>query len=177
MRHATQLHPARMRPHATAPVQARAPARQTHAGRGSAIARGILLSAGLILAGCAPAQPPAPPRALPPLERPALKLPAGGPDTANVYIPRAALVERGGLPGVFVLNTDNVARFRLVRPGKNAGERLEILSGLRAGETLVLGDLTDVRDGSPVITKPAVSSSPSGRGTGEGITKTHGPQQ
>jgi len=69
-----------------------------------------------------------------------------------ISIPRSALVERAGLPGVFVVSSDRLARFRLVRPGQTHGERIEILSGLRGGETLVVGDLSAVRDGSPINT-------------------------
>ncbi len=72
------------------------------------------------------------------------------PGTQSILIPRAALIERAGLPGVFVMSTDGRARFRLVRPGKIQGDKIEILSGLRGGESLVVGDLDAVRDGSPI---------------------------
>ncbi len=89
--------------------------------------------------------------ALPVLERPTFALPAA---SGQLRIPRAALVERGGIPGVFVLETQtgaaSEARFRMVRPGHADGDRLIILAGLHGGETLVLGDLRNVRDGSPV---------------------------
>ncbi|MEK6551649.1 MAG: hypothetical protein AABZ50_08460 [Pseudomonadota bacterium] len=85
--------------------------------------------------------------ALPTLERPTLALQA---NPEQLRIPRAALVERGGIPGVFVLDSIGEARFRMVRPGHADGDRLIILAGLHGNETLVLGDLRDVRDGSPV---------------------------
>lgn len=87
---------------------------------------------------------------LPVLERPILTLMAG---PEQLRIPRAALVERAGIPGVFVLDTRGVtpeARFRMVRPGHAEGDRLIILAGLRGNETLVLGDLRSVRDGTPI---------------------------
>jgi hypothetical protein len=103
------------------------------------------------LAACeAPA--PSPPLDLPVLERPVRTLtepPAGAP---GVLVPRAALVERGGLPGVFVL-ADGLARFRMVKTGKPRGALIEVLSGLHGDETLVLGELADVRDGSPIRTR------------------------
>jgi hypothetical protein len=88
------------------------------------------------------------------LERPVIVLPAASDTqrTPRLLIPRTALVERGGLPGVFVLQ-DGQARFRMVRIGKSAGNQLEVLSGLAGGETLVLGNLTEVHDGSPVAVK------------------------
>jgi hypothetical protein len=85
--------------------------------------------------------------ALPVQERPTLTL-AATPD--QLRIPRAALVERGGIPGVFVLDARSEARFRMVRPGHGEGERVIILAGLHGRETLVLGDLRVVRDGSPI---------------------------
>lgn len=72
-------------------------------------------------------------------------------DALKLKIPRAALVERGGIPGVFVLSEAGEARFRLVRPGRSSGTQAEILSGLHGNETLVLGDLSAVHDGSLVI--------------------------
>lgn len=68
----------------------------------------------------------------------------------RVLVPQSALVERGGVPGVFVLTEEQQARFRMVRTGKNINGRVEILSGLGGSETLVTGDLRDVHDGSPV---------------------------
>jgi len=68
----------------------------------------------------------------------------------TILIPRAALAERGGIPGVFVLSETSEARFRMVKPGRGRDGEIEILSGLHGTETLVLGDLREVRDGSPV---------------------------
>lgn len=112
--------------------------------------RGIVLLV-LLLTACGAPPPPASAPSLPRLERPTLAVPAPG--TQNILIPRTALVDRAGLPGVFVLSTDGQARFRLVRPGRMHGDTIEILSGLRGGETLVSGDLVAVRDGSPIKTE------------------------
>jgi len=71
----------------------------------------------------------------------------------RVAVPTALVVERGGIPGVFVVSAENQARFRMVRTGKNLNGRVEILSGLSGGETLVAGDLRDVHDGSPIEKK------------------------
>lgn len=115
----------------------------------------IVILLGLPLAGCDKKPPEAPP-SLPRVERPvqALNLKPGA--TLRIKIPRAALVERGGIPGIFVLNETGEARFRLVRLGRTSDSLVEILSGLHGNETLVLGDLAAVHDGSPIT---AVSSS------------------
>lgn len=97
-----------------------------------------------VLGGCG--QEPAAPPAAPALSRPLVTV-----STRNerVLVPQAALTERGGLPGVFVV-TDGIARFRMVRAGKAYDGRVEILSGLAGAEQLVTGELQDVHDGSPV---------------------------
>jgi len=63
-----------------------------------------------------------------------------------IAIPAAALQTRGALASVFVVDRDGVARLRLVTAGDAAGDRVEILSGLDAGETIVTA-LNNVRDG------------------------------
>jgi hypothetical protein len=108
----------------------------------------LALAALLALTGCTD---PAPPEAQPltALPRPVLKLDT---QSGRILIPQLALLERGGIPGVFVLEDDAIARFRMVRVGKASAGQAEILAGLTGTETLVLGELRDVRDGS-LITK------------------------
>jgi multidrug efflux system membrane fusion protein len=64
-------------------------------------------------------------------------------------IPATAVVERGQLQSVFVVETGR-ARNRLVTLGETFGDRREVLSGLAAGETLVAPVTTDVVDGIQV---------------------------
>jgi len=101
------------------------------------------------LAGCQK-KPEVPPPSLPEIERPVLVLNFKPGAALTIRIPRQALVERAGVPGVFVLNQDGRARFRMVRGGRLQTSQAEILSGLQGNETLVLGDLTAVHDGSLV---------------------------
>jgi multidrug efflux pump subunit AcrA (membrane-fusion protein) len=55
-------------------------------------------------------------------------------------VPTTALVWRGSLPGVYVLNEANERELRLVRTGDQVGaDGIAILSGLRAGERIVVG--------------------------------------
>ena len=86
-----------------------------------------------------------------------LDLPPGAPGGAGMYaevmvnditarirdlpvVPKAALVWRGSLPGVFVLNDDDQEELRLVRTGDDVGaDGVAVLSGLRAGERIVVG--------------------------------------
>ena len=54
-----------------------------------------------------------------------------------LLIPRTAVVERGQLQGVYVLDAAQIAGWRYVTLGKSAGENVEVLSGLENGEQLV----------------------------------------
>ena len=112
-----------------------------------------LALAAVVLVACG--RKPEPPPQLPRLERPVitLQMPAAKtPDALpGILVPRATYAERAGIPGVFVLH-DGLARFRMVKAGRVRGTDIEILSGLHGTETLVLGDLQDVRDGSPIKT-------------------------
>ncbi|MDH3526346.1 MAG: efflux RND transporter periplasmic adaptor subunit [Gammaproteobacteria bacterium] len=86
-----------------------------------------------------------------------LDLPAGVPGGPGMYaeviindinarvrdlpvVPTDALVWRGSLPGVYVLNESNERELRLVRTGDTVGaDGIAILSGLRAGERIYVG--------------------------------------
>jgi hypothetical protein len=109
----------------------------------------LLLGLAVLAGGCERPAPTAPP-ARATLERPVLtlKVPADG--QRAIVIPRAALVERTGIPGVFVLSEAGAARFRMVKTGRARNGELEILSGLAGNETLVLGSLAEVHDGTPI---------------------------
>ena len=55
----------------------------------------------------------------------------------GVHVPELALVKQGDSPVVFVLEAD-VARQRAVTVGKTHGQMVEITSGVRAGEKVLL---------------------------------------
>lgn len=55
----------------------------------------------------------------------------------SVLIPQTAVVERGQLQGVYVLDQNRVAGLRYVTLGKTTGTQVEVLAGLQAGEQLV----------------------------------------
>jgi len=54
-----------------------------------------------------------------------------------VLIPRAAIVERGQLQGIYVLDQNRVAGLRYVTLGKTSAQQVEVLAGLQAGEMLI----------------------------------------
>ncbi|MGE4530371.1 MAG: efflux RND transporter periplasmic adaptor subunit [Acidithiobacillus sp.] len=93
-----------------------------------------------------------------------LSLPADSPLQAGDYvsveaplaaqqvlvIPASALQERAGIPGVFVVDAQGVAHYRMVRPGPSTPDGVEILSGLSAGEKVVTGNLSAVNNGDHI---------------------------
>ena len=67
-----------------------------------------------------------------------------------VRIPESALTERAGILGVFVVDADGRAQFRLVRAGGKANGSVEIQSGLAAGERIVLAPGGQVDNGTRI---------------------------
>lgn len=59
-------------------------------------------------------------------------------DRPSLLIPRSAVIERGQLQGVFVLDQNKVAGLRYVTLGKPSGADIEVLAGLQSGESLVV---------------------------------------
>lgn len=56
----------------------------------------------------------------------------------TLLIPQDAIVTEGQLKGVYVVGNDNTAILRWLRLGKTAGDRVEVLSGLTAGEKYII---------------------------------------
>ena len=54
-----------------------------------------------------------------------------------LLIPRSAVVERGQLQGIYVLDQNKVASLRYITLGKPSGAEVEVLAGLQNGERLV----------------------------------------
>jgi RND family efflux transporter MFP subunit len=68
----------------------------------------------------------------------------------SLMVPKKAVVERGALTFVWVVEKDGITRMRLVKPGRTAADRVEILSGLSNGERLVVNGLEKIHEGSRV---------------------------
>jgi RND family efflux transporter MFP subunit len=75
-------------------------------------------------------------------------IPLGG--SGILSVPRAALVEEGQLTGIFIVDENQVARFRLVRTGKSLGDQVEIISGLKEGQRYILDVPATLKDGMKV---------------------------
>lgn len=67
-----------------------------------------------------------------------------------LFVPADAVTRFGQMERIFVVE-QNRATLRLVKTGRTTGGRVEILSGLNAGETVVLSPPAALRDSQPVI--------------------------
>ena len=64
-----------------------------------------------------------------------------------LLVPVSAVVKRGQLTGVFLVDSNDHVIYRLIRVGRHYGEMVEVLSGLTAGDTIVTGNLDKAVDG------------------------------
>jgi RND family efflux transporter MFP subunit len=81
-----------------------------------------------------------------------------------VLVPKSALVERGALTGLFVVE-EGRARLRWISPGEEAGDAIEVRAGLAAGETVIVAP-AGLKDGTPVETAPPQGPAPGAPATG-----------
>jgi RND family efflux transporter MFP subunit len=66
-----------------------------------------------------------------------------------IFVPEGAIVRRGPLTGVFVVD-GNVARLRWITLGASRDGRVEAVTGLTAGERIVAAPAAELADGRPV---------------------------
>ncbi len=68
----------------------------------------------------------------------------------SLAVPSSAVLDHGELQGIFVVAADGHVEYRLVKTGKTFGNRVEILSGLAAGERIAISQIDRLRDGARV---------------------------
>lgn len=79
----------------------------------------------------------------------------------GIVIPSAAIHERGGIRGVFVVDAQNIAWFRMVRLGDRVHDQQVVLAGLVAGDKLVTEANTRLQNGVHITpTAPSATESP-----------------
>lgn len=66
-------------------------------------------------------------------------------------IPRSALLTRGELKGVYLLNDDLTTRFQRIEIGRIQGDMVEVLSGIEAGAKMVGSGAQKLNEGDKVI--------------------------
>lgn len=69
-----------------------------------------------------------------------------------LLVPAGAVVTRGQLTGVFLVDEENRVTYRLIRTGRSYGDMVEVLSGLSSGDTIIVGNVDRAVDGGIVVT-------------------------
>lgn len=67
-----------------------------------------------------------------------------------ILIPDSAVLHQGHLTGVFLLDDEDIARFRLIRTGRELEGGIEVLSGLKSGARFVSNPPPTLMDGTQV---------------------------
>ena len=70
-----------------------------------------------------------------------------------LLVPRTAVVEKGQLTGAYVVDDQEIMTYRLLKRGRTYREQVEVLSGLKAGERIVVNGLEKAVDGGIVKQK------------------------
>ena len=70
-------------------------------------------------------------------------------ETSALRVPASAVVQRGQMEMVFIIS-DGKAQLRLVKTGKRIGDEVELVSGVDAGESVVIEGAASLKDGQPV---------------------------
>lgn len=76
----------------------------------------------------------------------------------TLLVPDDALVMRADLPGIYAVDADGIAHFRMVRSGRHIGGRTEIIAGLGGGEHIVVHADSPVHTGDRVVERPAAAT-------------------
>jgi multidrug efflux pump subunit AcrA (membrane-fusion protein) len=67
-----------------------------------------------------------------------------------LLIPDSAVVRRGQLTGIYLVDPEERASFRLIREGKHFGDQVEVISGLHEGDRYVVAPPPTIVDGAKV---------------------------
>ncbi len=68
-----------------------------------------------------------------------------------LLVPKSALVELSGISGVYVMSPDGSAVFQMVQPGETHGDNVEALTGLKAGDKVIVDKQEARLDGRKVV--------------------------
>lgn len=77
-----------------------------------------------------------------------VKIPMNKKET--IVVSKTAIVEKGQLTGVYVVDAKGFIVYRIVRMGKQYDQQVELLSGINAGEKIIVEGLEKVVDGGVV---------------------------
>lgn len=72
--------------------------------------------------------------------------------TSGILIPASAVISRADLNGVYIVDQNNTAHYRLVRLGRHFNTGIEVLAGIKPGERIVIDHPATVRSGDHIKT-------------------------
>jgi len=64
-----------------------------------------------------------------------------------ILVPQNAIVKKGQLTGVYTVEDEGIVNYRLVKVGSSFSDGIEILSGLKNGDRIIVGGIEKVKDG------------------------------
>jgi len=67
-----------------------------------------------------------------------------------IQVPSKAILQRGQLVGVFVVDASHLLKMRLIKTGKTYGDRIEVLSGIIDEEQVVVDGVENAKEGDEV---------------------------
>jgi RND family efflux transporter MFP subunit len=74
-----------------------------------------------------------------------VKIPLGKKEA--ILVPRAALVAKGQLTGVYAVDSQGIITYRLIRTGKSYADNMEVLSGLKPADRIIVQGVEKALDG------------------------------
>jgi RND family efflux transporter MFP subunit len=86
----------------------------------------------------------------------------GGAASTPILVPGDAIIARGSGTEVAVVGPDHIVHIVKVEVGRDYGDRVEVLNGLREGDTIVANPGDTARDGALVNPVPAPPQKPKG---------------
>ena len=75
----------------------------------------------------------------------------------GVRVPQSAVLDRAGITGVFVVDAQGIAHYRMVRVGEATDGQVEIQAGLVSGERVVTSGTTELQSGDKIVSAGAGS--------------------
>jgi len=75
-------------------------------------------------------------------------------ERSALLIPRAAIVERGQLQGVYVIDSEQIANLHYVTLGRTSAQQVEVLSGLEGGEKIIAAHGERELGGKRIVARP-----------------------
>ena len=80
----------------------------------------------------------------------------------GMRLPESAVLTRAGITGVFVVDAQGIAKYRMVRTGATSAGQVEILAGLNPGERVVTTSASALQNGDKVTSSAATQGKSNG---------------